>query len=70
MLADLTLNFDPFTINVLKNEFFIRDWEMGVVEFIMVVKEHLLSWQLEISNRDIKLIRYVTDGRQIVSQPL
>jgi hypothetical protein len=32
---------------------------MEVTEFILVVKEHLLSWQLEISNRDIKLIRYL-----------
>jgi hypothetical protein len=43
-LADLTLNFDPFTINVLKNEFFIRKWKMNLTEFILVVKEHLLSW--------------------------
>lgn len=57
MLADLTLNFDPFTINVLKNEFFIRNWEMKITEFILVVKEHLLSWQTDISNREIKLIR-------------
>jgi hypothetical protein len=57
LLADLTLNFDPFTINVLKNEFFVRDWEMKITEFILVVKEHLLSWQVDISNRDIKLIR-------------
>ena len=30
---------------------------MDVYEFIMVVKEHLLSWQPDISNRDFKLIR-------------
>ena len=57
LLADLTLNFDPFTINVLKNEFFIRNWEMRITEFILVVKEHLLSWQVDITNREIKLIR-------------
>lgn len=34
LLADLTLNFDPFTINVLKNEFFVRKWEMRLPEFI------------------------------------
>jgi hypothetical protein len=44
LLADLTLNFDPFTINVLKNEFGIRDDEMTLSQFILVVKEHLLSW--------------------------
>ena len=31
---------------------------MDVTEFILVVKEHLLSWQVDIPNRDIKLIRY------------
>ena len=30
---------------------------MNITEFILVVKEHLLSWQVDISNRDIKLIR-------------
>ena len=30
---------------------------MRITEFILVVKEHLLSWQIDISNRDIKLIR-------------
>ena len=59
LLADLTLNFDPFTINVLRTEFLMRQGSMEVTEFILVVKEHLLSWQLEISNRDIKLIRYL-----------
>jgi hypothetical protein len=34
LLADLALNFDPFTINVLKNEFHMRNWEMNLVEFI------------------------------------
>ncbi len=57
LLSDLTLNFDPFTINVLKNEFYIRKWEMNITEFILIVKEHLLSWQLDISNREAKLIR-------------
>ncbi|CAK75155.1 unnamed protein product (macronuclear) [Paramecium tetraurelia] len=61
LLADLTLNFDPFTINVLRTEFLIRQGSMEVTEFILVVKEHLLSWQLEISNRDIKLIRQLVN---------
>ncbi|CAD8044697.1 unnamed protein product [Paramecium primaurelia] len=61
LLADLTLNFDPFTINVLRTEFLMRHGSMEVTEFILVVKEHLLSWQLEISNRDIKLIRQLVN---------
>lgn len=61
LLADLTLNFDPFTINVLKNEFGIRDDEMSLSEFILVVKEHLLSWQTDIPNRETKLVRCLTN---------
>ena len=57
LLADLTLNFDPFTINVLKSEFCVRGWEMQLVDFVLVVKEHLLSWQTDIPNRELKLIR-------------
>lgn len=57
LLADLTLNFDPFTINVLKNEFHMHNWQMNITEFILVVKEHLLSWQTDIPNREVKLVR-------------
>ena len=42
---------------MLKNEFYIRNWEMKIVDFILVVKEHLLSWQTDLSNREQKLIR-------------
>jgi hypothetical protein len=42
LLADLTLNFDPFTINVLKNEFYIRNWEMNLTEFILIVNLSIL----------------------------
>ena len=30
---------------------------MGISDFVLVVKEHLLSWQTDIPNREIKLIR-------------
>ena len=30
---------------------------MTISEFILVVKEHLLSWQTDIPNREIKLVR-------------
>ena len=35
----------------------MRNWEMNIVEFIQVVKENLLNWQVNISNREQKLIR-------------
>jgi hypothetical protein len=57
LLNDLTLNFDPFTINVLKSEFIERDGEISINDFIMIIKDHLIHWQLDISNRETKLIR-------------
>lgn len=60
MLNDLTLNFDPFTIKTLRNEFGERNHEMGLKDFIMIIKDHLVHWQLEIPNREKKLIRCLT----------
>lgn len=56
-MNDLTLNFDPFTINVLKSEFKERNGEIEMNDFIMIIKDHLIHWQLDISNRERKLIR-------------
>ena len=53
----MTLNFDPFTINVLKSEFKERSGEIEMNDFIMIIKDHLIHWQLDISNRERKLIR-------------
>ena len=57
LLNDLTLNFDPFTISILKNEFKERNGEMDMTDFIMIIKDHLIHWQLDIPNREKKLIR-------------
>jgi len=57
LLSDLTLNFDPFTINVLKSEFQRKNQRLQLTDFILIIKEHLLSWQVGISNREYKLIR-------------
>lgn len=57
LLNDLTLNFDPFTISILKNEFKERNMEMDMNDFIMIIKDHLIHWQLDIPNREKKLIR-------------
>lgn len=53
----MTLNFDPFTISILKNEFKERNGEMTMNDFIMIIKDHLIHWQLDIPNRQKKLIR-------------
>ena len=57
LLNDLTLNFDPFTISILKNEFKERNGEMDKNDFIMIIKDHFIHWQLDIPNRKKKLIR-------------
>lgn len=57
LLNDLTLNFDPFTISILKNEFKEREGIMGKDDFITIIKDHLIHWQLDIPNREKKLIR-------------
>lgn len=57
LLNDLTLNFDPLTIKVLKAEFVERQDEIKIHDFIMIIKDHLINWQLDISNREKKLIR-------------
>ena len=33
---------------------------MDIYEFVLVVKEHLLSWSTDITNREMKLIRCLT----------
>ena len=51
MIADMTLNFDKLTINLLKEEFIKRDNELDLQEFIIIAKKHLKFWQNDIPNR-------------------
>lgn len=51
MIADMTLNFDKLTINLLKDEFIKRDNELDLEEFIIIAKKHLKFWQNDIPNR-------------------
>jgi len=44
LLNDLTLNFDPFTIQVLKAEFEKRQDGMKKTEFIKIVKDQISHW--------------------------
>ena len=60
MIADMTLNFDKLTINLLKDEFNKRDNELDLEEFIIIAKKHLKFWQNDIPNRQIALMRYLT----------
>lgn len=51
MIADMTLNFDKLTINLLKEEFVKKDDELTLSEFILIAKKHLKFWQVDIPNR-------------------
>ena len=57
LLNDLTLNFDPFTIKILKAEFENRNNELTKYEFIKILKDQMPNWQPNLPNRYNKLIR-------------
>lgn len=43
--------------SILKNEFKIRKGVMQIVDFVLILKEHLLTWQKDLPFREKKLIR-------------
>lgn len=54
---DLTLNFDPITIKLVKKHFKERLGSLSRIEFISILKNHLLSWHPNILNREKLLIK-------------
>jgi len=54
---DLTLNFDPITIKLVKKHFKERLGSLTRIEFISILKNHLLSWHSNIPNREKLLIK-------------
>ena len=57
LFKDLTLNFDPITIKIIKKHFKERLGSLNKIEFISILKNHLLSWHPELPNREIMLIK-------------
>ena len=57
LFNDLTLNFDPITIKIIKKHFKERLGSLNKVEFISILKNHLLSWHQELPNRELLLIK-------------
>lgn len=55
--TDLTLNFDPITIKLVKKHFKERLGSLSRIEFISILKNHLLSWHPNIPNREKLLIK-------------
>ena len=57
---DLTLNFDPITIKIIKKHFKERLGSLKKIEFVTILKNHLLSWHPELPNREIHLIKLLS----------
>lgn len=56
LFNDLTLNFDPITIKIIKKHFKERLGSLNITQFIAILKNHLLSWNPSLYNREKKLI--------------
>jgi hypothetical protein len=48
LLSDISLNFDKYMIGIMKKQFSIRNWEMRLREFINIVQQHLIVWQVDL----------------------
>ena len=60
LFNDLTLNFDPITIKIIKKHFKERLGSLKKIEFVTILKNHLLSWHPELPHREIYLIKLLS----------
>ncbi len=54
---DLTINFDPITIKIIKKHFKERLGIINRIEFISILKNHLLSWHPDLPDRERILVK-------------
>lgn len=59
MLTDLTMNFDPYTISLLKRDFERKNGKMGLNDFVKSVMEHLKNWRTGLANREMLLVKLI-----------
>jgi len=55
--TDLTINFDPITIKIVKKHFKERLGILNRLEFISILKNHLLSWHPDLPDRELILVK-------------
>lgn len=55
--TDLTINFDPITIKIIKKHFKERLGILNRMEFISILKNHLLSWHPDLPDRERILVK-------------
>ena len=60
LFNDLTLNFDPITIKIIKKHFKERLGSLKKIEFVTILKNHLLSWHPELPDREIHLVKLLS----------
>ena len=60
LFVDLTHAFDPYSIKFLKKHFKEHLGFLNKETFICVIKHHLLNWKLDLSNREIILIKLLS----------
>ena len=60
LFNDLTLNFDPITIKIIKKHFKERLGSLKKTEFVTILKNHLLSWHPELPDREIHLVKLLS----------
>jgi WD40 repeat protein len=57
LLIDLTMNFEPLTISMLKKEFENSNDSLDLQSFVMALREHLKNWRLKSPNRDKVIVK-------------
>ncbi|OMJ91751.1 hypothetical protein SteCoe_5652 [Stentor coeruleus] len=57
LLIDLTMNFEPLTISLLKKEFEDNNGSMDLQNFVVVLREHLRNWRPAYPNRDKLIVK-------------
>ena len=57
LLIDLTMNFEPLTISMLKKEFENTNDSMDLQNFVVVLREHLRNWRPTYPNREKLIVK-------------
>jgi WD40 repeat protein len=57
LLIDLTMNFEPLTISLLKKEFENNHGQMNLQNFVVVLREHLRNWRPSYPNREKLIVK-------------
>ena len=60
LFLDLVKSFDPYSIKILKKHFKEHLGNLNKEIFICILKNHLLSWRLDLSHRETIIIKLLS----------